>query len=476
MTLLIPDRATAGRRLARGLLHYRKQRDVLVLALPRGGVPVAAEVARVLHAPLDVMIVRKLGAPGHEELAIGAIASGGIRVMNDEIVASLGLASGAVESIAARERTELERRMKAYRGARSWPDLTDRRVILVDDGVATGASMHAAISAVRAQKPSRLIVAVPVAPFETLARLRQAADQVVCLETPYPFGAVGTWYDSFPQLSDDEVRAVLSERWSMEDAGAAADAAACALASPEAVINAVARRLAARPCHAERVTVEAGRLALNGTLTLPGPAHGVVVFVQSTDSRAHDRIVADRLNAVGFATLQFDLLTPSEQKLDYEHSALRYDMALLTGRLTEALDWLQTHPALHGLPVGLFGTGAAGAAALCAAAQCGDRITAVVLRGSRPDLALPSLPRVRAPTLLIVGGADETLLTLNRRAVKSFECVHSLEVIPAASHLFEDEGTVRQVAKLAGAWFERYVRPAHGMAGKPDGALTTAPG
>jgi putative phosphoribosyl transferase len=474
MTLLIPDRATAGRDLARALLHYRKQRDVLVLALPRGGVPVAVEVARVLHAPLDVMIVRKLGAPGHEELAIGAIASGGIRVMNDDIVASLGLEAGTIESIVARERLELERRMKVYRGVRPWPDLTDRRVILVDDGVATGASMHAAISAVRAQGPSRLVVAVPVAPFETLARLRQEADQVVCLETPYPFGAVGTWYESFPQLSDKDVRVALAERWNVEDAGAIADAAACALAAPDALTNADARRLAARPCHTERVAVEAGRLALEGTLTLPGPAHGVVVFVQSADSRAYDCIVADRLNAVGFATLQFDLLTPPEQKLDYEHSALRYDMALLTGRLAAALDWLQTHPALHGLPVGLFGTGAAGAAALCAAAQGGDRITAVVLRGSRPDLAMPSLPRVRAPTLLIVGGADETLLQINRRAAKSFECVHRLEVIPGASHLFEEEGPVRQVAKLAGAWFERYVRPAQGAASQPAGALTTA--
>ena len=474
MTLLIPDRATAGRGLARALLHYRKQRDVLVLALPRGGVPVAAEVARVLHAPLDLMIVRKLGAPGHEELAIGAIASGGIRVMNDDIVAALGLDTGTIERIIAHERLELERRTKVYRGVRPWPDMTDRRVILVDDGVATGASMHAAISAVRAQKPSHLIVAVPVAPFETLARLRQEADQVVCLETPHPFGAVGTWYESFPQLSDNDVRTALAERWSVEDARAVADAAARALTAPDALTNADARQLAARPCHTERVTVAAGRVALEGKLKLPGPAHGVVVFVQSTDRPAHDSIVADRLNAAGLATLQFNLLTPAEQKLDFEHSPIRYDMTLLTGRLAAVLDWVEKHPALHGLPVELFGTGAAGAAALCAAAQCGDRITAVVLRGSRPDLALTSLPRVRAPTLLIVGGADETLLQLNRRAVESFECVHGLEVIPAASHLFEEVGAVQQVAKRAGAWFERYARAAHGGAGKPAGALTTA--
>lgn len=217
MSILIQDRVAAGQDLGRGLLKYRKRADVIVLALPRGGVPVGAEIAHALHAPLDILVVRKLGTPGHEELAMGAIASGGVRVLNRDIVESLGIGDEAIEQVAAREQAELERRMKAYRGERPWPAIEDKLVILVDDGVATGATMRAAIAALRLQQPAKLVVAVPVAPFETITQLRREADEVVCLATPEPFGAIGTWYSSFPQLSDEQVRRVLSERWFEDD-------------------------------------------------------------------------------------------------------------------------------------------------------------------------------------------------------------------------------------------------------------------
>ncbi|MGZ8210737.1 MAG: phosphoribosyltransferase [Burkholderiales bacterium] len=218
MSILIQNRVVAGQDLARALFKYRKHADVIVLGLPRGGVPVAAEIARELHAPLDILVVRKLGTPGHEELAMGAIASGGIRVLNDDIVATLGIGDDIIDKVAAREEIELERRMKAYRGARPWPDVEGKRVVLVDDGLATGATMRAAVSALRSQDPAKIIIAVPVAPCETLVQLRRKADEVICLATPEPFGAIAMWYGSFPQLSDDEVRQVLNERWAAEDA------------------------------------------------------------------------------------------------------------------------------------------------------------------------------------------------------------------------------------------------------------------
>jgi putative phosphoribosyl transferase len=210
MVPLFSDRQAAGRALAEALKGYAGREDLVVLALPRGGVPVGFEVARALGAPLDLMLVRKLGTPGQEELAMGAIASGGVRVLNRELTERLGIGPEAVEAVAERERVELERRARAYRGDRPPPELKGRRVILVDDGLATGATMRAAVSALRGLAPQRVVVAVPLAPADTLPALRREADEVVCLETPEPFLAIGRWYGAFPQTSDEEVRELLS--------------------------------------------------------------------------------------------------------------------------------------------------------------------------------------------------------------------------------------------------------------------------
>lgn len=204
------DRRHAGRVLAQVLAGYANRSDVFVLALPRGGVPVAYEVADVLHAPLDVLVVRKLGVPGHEEYAMGALASGGMRVLNDEVVQRLGISDAAVDAVTRHEQRELERRERLYRGGRPLPDMRGRTVILVDDGLATGSTMLAAVRAVRAQQPARIVVAVPTAAAETCVQLRSEADEVVCATTPEPFGAVGMWYDDFSQTSDEEVRELLA--------------------------------------------------------------------------------------------------------------------------------------------------------------------------------------------------------------------------------------------------------------------------
>ena len=207
------DRYEAGRQLAAKLSAYAERSDVVVLALPRGGVPVAFEVARALGAPLDVFLVRKLGVPGHEELALGAIASGGVRVLNAEVVRELGIAPDAIEAVTTRETEELARRERVYRDDRPAPEVAGRTVILVDDGLATGATMRAAVAALGAEGVARLVVAVPVAAADTCDAFRTEVDEIVCAVTPEPFYAVGFWYEDFTPTPDAEVHDLLSRAW-----------------------------------------------------------------------------------------------------------------------------------------------------------------------------------------------------------------------------------------------------------------------
>lgn len=203
------DRADAGRQLAARLEHFREQ-NVIVLGLPRGGVPVAYEVAHALHAPLDVLNVRKLGVPWQEELAMGAIATGGVRVLNNDVVMAAGITKEIIEQTAALQTLELDRRERLYRGGRPAPDLRGRTVILVDDGIATGATTRAAIGVIRAQHPARLVLAVPVAQESVATELAREVDELVCAMTPDDLYAIGVWYDSFPQLADAEIQRILA--------------------------------------------------------------------------------------------------------------------------------------------------------------------------------------------------------------------------------------------------------------------------
>jgi predicted phosphoribosyltransferase len=205
------DRSEAGRLLAERLDEYANRPDVLVLALPRGGVPVAREIAQRLGAPLDVFLVRKLGVPWHRELAMGAIASGGVEVLNDEVVRAYKIPRHVLDAVGAVESRELDRRMREYRGARPLPQISDRVIVLVDDGIATGSTMRAAVAALRRQQPAAIVVAVPVAAVDTCEELRHEVDRLICLSTPQAFAAVGDWYDDFSQTSDEQVRAYLAE-------------------------------------------------------------------------------------------------------------------------------------------------------------------------------------------------------------------------------------------------------------------------
>jgi putative phosphoribosyl transferase len=438
MTMSFLDRSDAGRRLANRTLHLRGE-DVVVLALPRGGVPVAAEVARALGAPLDVIVVRKLGVPVQPELGMGAIGEGDVRIINPEVVAITHVTDAEIAAVERRERAELDRRAQRFRGDRPRTPLAGRTAVIIDDGIATGSTARAACQVARAQGAARVVLAVPVAPPSACAALAADADEVICLETPGHFLAIGEWYQDFSQTSDREVVSLLQR--------AAAEPGPAGAAAP----------------WGGEVVVATGSARLAGHLSTPGGGAGMVVFAHGSGSgrrSPRNRFVADVLATAGLGTLLFDLLTAEEE----QDRANVFDIGLLAGRLGAVTRWMHEQPGLAGAPVGYFGASTGAAAALWAAAEPGGEVAAVVSRGGRPDLAMPRLAEVRAPTLLIVGALDDAVLGLNREAQRRLRCENHLAVVPGASHLFEEPGTLERAAGLARDWFTRYLAPAHARA------------
>lgn len=415
------DRVDAGRRLAAHVSHLEGE-DVVVLGLPRGGVTVAYQVAEALGAPLDIILIRKLGLPDHPELAMGAIGEGGVRVVNEAVLRAAGVGDDALRWVEERESAELDRRVRRYRGDRAPTPLAGKTALIVDDGIATGATARAACQVARAHGAARVVLATPVAPRAVIDALRADADDVVCVESPKRFYAIGEWYGDFTQVTDEEVAAVL------ERAGSG---------SP-----------APQPSVDEEVVVEAAGLGLPGHLTIPEGAVGLVIFAHGSGSSRHsprNRFVAESLNRAGLGTLLFDLLVDAEAA----DRANVFDIPLLARRLAGATRWWAL--TRRGLRVGYFGSSTGAAAALWAAAD--EDVGAVVSRGGRPDLAAPRLTDVRAPTLLIVGERDEAVLELNRSAQERLRCPNRLDIIPGATHLFEEPSTLEQAARLAGDWF-----------------------
>jgi putative phosphoribosyl transferase len=439
------DRVDAGRRLASRLQHLRGQ-DVVVVGLPRGGVPVAYEVARALDAPLDVIVVRKLGVPVQPELAMGAVGEGGVRVVDEHIVQRAGVTDRDLAAVEQRERAELERRALRFRGDAAPVPLAGRTVVVVDDGIATGSTARAACRIARAAGAARVVLAAPVAPPGWTSHLAGEADELVCCATPSFFHAIGQWYDDFSQTSDEEVVACLAR---------AAEALSPRRGRPDEPAGLDAD-----------VDVSAGPVLLPGRLTVPGGATGLVVFAHGSGSSRHsprNRYVAHELTNARLGTLLLDLLTQEEEA----DRANVFDIALIAGRLTSAVRWAQAHPRLESLRLGCFGASTGAAAALWAAAEPGSPVAAVVSRGGRPDLAMPRLADVTAPTLLIVGGRDETVLALNREAQARLRCENRLAVVPGATHLFEEPGALEQVATLARQWFADHLARAPEKSDRP---------
>ena len=459
------DRADAGRRLASllaGLPTIERGTVRVVVVLHRGCIPVAYEIDRALGAPLDVILVRKVGLPAQPELAMGAIGEDGVRVVNQDVVRAERISERQFAELEELERAELIRRAERYRADHPRVPLTGKTAIVVDDGIATGSTARAACQVARAHGAARVVLAVPLAPQASLDALASVVDEVVCAEVPEPFLAIGQWYLDFAQTADAEVVDLLRRAdKGQADKGPGADDGASA----------------------ERdVIVLAGTVPLPGRLTVPARVRGMVVFAHGTGSgrgSPRNMFVAGTLHVVGLGSLLFDLLTPDEEA----DRANVFDIGLLAGRLSAATRWLRGQPGLERVPVGYFGASTGAAAALRAAAgyvaesAAGSatdsgadfpagpgpagyhqEIAAVVSRGGRPDLAGAWLGAVQAPTLLLVGGLDDRVLELNEAARAQLPGESQLVVIPGAGHLFAEPGTLEQVASLARDWFVRYLR------------------
>lgn len=425
------DRVDAGRQLAAKLGHLRGE-AVVVVGLPRGGVPVAAEVAKALDAPLDVIVVRKLGVPLQPELGMGAIGEEGARVLDDEIVRLARVSPLELAAVEQRERAELDRRCRLYRGRFPAVALAGRTVVIVDDGMATGSTARAACAVAHQRGAARVVLAMPVAPRDWEQRLAGEADDFVAVQTPWDLDAVGHAYRDFRQVSDDAVRLVLED----------------AYRRPE------------KAARDEEVSIAVRGVTVAGYLHLPPEPTGIVIFAHGSGSSRHsprNRQVAEVLQRAGIATLLFDLLTMTEQS-DRDRV---FDVDLLADRLAAVTAWVRRQPGLDHLRICYFGASTGTAAALVAAAAPDAGITAIVSRGGRPDLAGAKLGAVTAPTLLIVGSEDRTVTELNQRAARLLGGESRLAVVPGATHLFEEPGTLDAAADEALRWFERFLPRRH---------------
>jgi len=438
------NRYKAAEALARGLARYRGRPDCVVLGLPRGGMPVAYGIARELGLALDVLPVRKLGVPGNGELAFGAVA-----VLDRGIVESVGLSESDARAVEDRARRELARRRRAWREDGDPRRLDGKTAILADDGLATGATMRAAVRAARERGAERVVVAVPVAAEASLEGIRSEADEIVCPATPEPFLAVGRWYVDFAPTGDHEVRELLrraSDRSPPDPNEAAPNDAG------------IERR---------EVGIECEDGTLPGRLAVPAHAEGFVVVAYGSDGGCGTRareIVPKLLGESGFATLEIDLLTEREAEEEESRRIGRsFRIPRLANRLVEVLDGLWTRAGYAERDVSRFGTsagpvsllasGTAAAAALSAAALRPKRVAADGCRSGRPDLAADALPKVRAPVLLVVGERDPSLLEWNRTAGEGLPSETRLLVVPGAGHLFEESGTLEESTYAAVGWF-----------------------
>lgn len=428
------DRFGAGLELAPHLESLAGQ-DVIVLGLARGGMPVAFEVAERLEAPLDILLVRQLPVPGRPGLSFGTIGEGGARLIDDAIVQEWHLGQDEIAQIEARQRSDLRRRAKRLRGDRDRISLTGRVAVIVDDGMSLSTTAKAACRIARARGARKVIVAAPTAPGDVKTMLAGYADDVVCVDTPAPTSSLRREYRHLPPVPDSEVATLLRRAGRGE----------AAVVEPDTLMDVLLRD--------EEVQVSvAGNTVVTGIFTVPEHATGVVVFAHGSSSSRHsprNRLVARVLNHAGLATLISDLLTPEEAR----NRAHVFDVDLLARRLIDVTRWLEEQSDTASLPVGYFGTNTGAAAALTAAADPRAKVDAVVSRGGRPDLADDALTRVVAPTQLIVGGRDHVVLKLNKIARAAMPGTCEIAVVPGATHVFEEPGTLEEVAELARDWF-----------------------
>lgn len=443
---LFRDRVAAGVALADALAAHAT-RNVVVLALPRGGVPVGRVVADALHAPFDVMVARKLGVPGLNEVALGAVAEGWNGIAEDSVRWFIGIPRDVVARIVERERREVARRVQTYRGGRPLPDVKGKTVILVDDGLATGATLRAAAMALRQRRPLRLIAAVPVASLTHCDETRAVVDELVTLATPDPFEMVSTWYDDFSAVSDADVMRLLQRTPMTVEAGPQTDA----IEEHEVSIP---------------VDDTDGRTIIGDLGTPnepPTEPRGLVILAHgggSSRQSYRNRYLAGRLRMAGWSSLRVDLLTETEQAEDASTAALRFDVPFIARRLRTATEWVAANSAPGANRLVLFGASTGAAAAMMTAAERPDLVFAVASRGGRVDLAGDALTRVVSPVLLVVGGADGPTIEWNRAAAQRLPRRPELVIVRDAGHTFEEPGALGEVGERVVRWLNGLNRDA----------------
>lgn len=428
MNRIFEDRAQAGRLLATQLnfLSEKEKDEAVILALPRGGVPVAYEISQTLGIPLDVLISRKIGHPLQPEYGIGAMTEGGFYWMDPDAVGVSEITASQINHLIEKENKEIQRRVSLYRKGRPLPLLRGKTIILVDDGLATGVTARVAAKYIKSKGAAKVILAVPVCSDRTAEKLRKEVDEVVCLNESSIFFAVGHFYRHFDQLKEEEVLELLSSPGS----------------------SSVGTTKEVTIYHEDGTRSQ-------GFLSLPPHSKGIILFAHGSGSgrfSERNQFIAELLNQKGFGTLLFDLLTKEES----ENRALIFDIPLLAKRLISATKWIRQQDFGKKHPLGYLGASTGGGAALWAAAELKNEIRAVVSRGGRPDLAIPRLKEVTAPTLLLVGDNDNAVIPLNEESLKYLK-EGSLVLIPGATHLFEEPGTLEQAAEQAIQWFEKHL-------------------
>lgn len=431
------DRKDAGQKLGKLLAKKYAGKNCVVYALPRGGVVTGVEIARTLHAPLDLIITRKIGHPYEPEYAIAATAENGHMVGNEQELKAVD--KTWLRQTVKKEQQEAKRRRKKYLGNKKPIPVEGKIAILVDDGIATGLTIRVAVLELKHRHPKQIVIAVPIASKTIADAIKQEADEFIALDIPSDqefLGAIGAYYQEFLPVEDDEVTTLMKKyEKELEEAFQGHGK------NKEQLIH-----------------INADHVRLEGMLSIPQDAKGLVLFVHgSGSSRLSPRniYVASVLQESAVATLLIDLLSQEEDEV----YATRFDIDLLTERVLTITTWLQKNSLTKSLLLGYFGASTGAAAAIKAAANLGKKtVSAVVSRGGRPDLAENALEQVVSPTLLIVGGDDTEVIGLNEMAFKRLHCIKKLEIVSSATHLFEEPGTLEEVAKLATQWFLTYLQ------------------
>jgi putative phosphoribosyl transferase len=424
--MIFYDRRHAGKLLAQKLKKYQ-QEEPIILALPRGGVPVAFEVAKELDAPLDVLVVRKIGAPFQPELAVGAICEGEAPYWNTSILDQLGLRPDDLAETVSLENKKVKRQIKMFRHSQRLPSFARKTAIIVDDGLATGTTMEAAVQYLKKHAVGKVVIAIPIAAESSATQLRSEVDDLVAFQERDDLMSIGQWFQDFSQVKDEDVLELLRQNPKHGDT------------------------------FANEIDIPIGNVTLKGNLTTFPSMKALIIFAHGSGSSRlspRNQQVARYLNERGFGTFLFDLLTDLES-VDRRNV---FDIEFLSGRLASTTRWLRERLGSTGLPFGYFGASTGAGAAIQAASQLSghDRVYAIVSRGGRPDLAGDALAQVEAPVLLLVGGQDFGVIELNQQAQKQIaQC--ELSIVPGATHLFEEPGTLEEVSKQAVQWFREHL-------------------